>query len=228
MKRPWAASFPTGGPGWSSVKRGGGQGGPRVSPGRLGAARSTWDSSRLGLRRIWAGSVHLPTLTPAAAAGPDLQESVPHPHPGAAQGQTKLSRGRRRIPPELQRCGPLLLPQTKWVEGLRPRRAQPARSPEPNASRVPALLAWTAQWGRCRRFLLEAPLHAPPSAASYFGSRRRPVWTQCVRAVWRRGAGRAAGVAGAESAPARSPSSSGVPPSPPPAEGTPNLVPSPR
>ena len=49
--------------------------------------------------------------------------------------------GRRRIPPALQRCGPLLLPETKWAEGLGRRRAKLARSPETCALRVPALLA---------------------------------------------------------------------------------------
>jgi len=64
--------------------------------------------------------------------------------------------------------------QTKWVEGLRLRRAQRARSPETDASPIPALLAWTTEGGRCSRFLLEAPLHAPTRAASSFGYRMRP------------------------------------------------------
>lgn len=34
--------------------------------------RKAVGEDHLGLRRIWAGSVHLPTLSPAAAAGPDL------------------------------------------------------------------------------------------------------------------------------------------------------------
>lgn len=84
---------------------------PRVSPGNLGTANSTEPPARHiipknkrqaelpehgqkaqegggqgspGDHTVWAGSVHLSTLIPAAAAGPSLQDLVP-PSPPTSQ-----------------------------------------------------------------------------------------------------------------------------------------------